>query len=231
MDKFTSFKRVETSLNHREPDRVPFDLGGALVAGINVVALNNLRRYLGLEGKAEVWDTITQLGEIDDDIIDGLDIDIINVSPNPPVKPGLSKQLKVKDGYHGLIDEFGIEYRMPAEGGHYYDIYKSPLRNADTVADIKKYPWPDPTDKARFEGLRQKADRVVHNGKAYFLERMSAGMWENAMWMRGYEQFFMDMLSNKNGTCTYGQVSGNKNGVLETGAGGSWRECSGGIHR
>ena len=32
----TSLERVKTALEHKEPDRVPLDIGGALVAGINV---------------------------------------------------------------------------------------------------------------------------------------------------------------------------------------------------
>lgn len=198
MDKYTSYDRVIASLEHREPDRVPFDLGGALVAGINIKALNNLRNFLGLKGRAEVWDTITQLGKMEQDIIEQLEIDIKNVAPNPPKNPGLYRNLGIKDNYCGLIDEFGIEYRMPVEGGHYYDIYQSPLQQAETIKDIENYPWPDPIDAARFEELKEKADQIVKEEKrAYFLERMSAGMWENAMWMRGYEQFFMDMLCNK----------------------------------
>jgi len=196
--EYTSYQRVKASLEHREPDKVPFDLGGALVAGINVRALNNLRKFLGLPGEAEVWDTITQLGKITDDIVDKLQIDIRNVSPHAPRKSGLAKDLGITGGYYGLIDEFGIEYRMPVKGGHYYDLYKSPLMEAETVSDINKYPWPDPLDDDRFTGLKGEADGITEKEKrAYFLERMSAGMWENAMWMRGYEKFFTDMLINK----------------------------------
>ena len=33
-----SRERVLSALNHREPDRVPFDMGGTVVTGINVKA-------------------------------------------------------------------------------------------------------------------------------------------------------------------------------------------------
>ena len=36
------------TLNHKEPDRVPFDMGSTQVTGIHVVAYANLRRALGL---------------------------------------------------------------------------------------------------------------------------------------------------------------------------------------
>lgn len=198
MEKFDSVKRVEYSLNHREPDRIPLDIGGALVAGINIRALNALRKHLGLSVDAKIWDKITQLGEVTDDIIEKLKIDIRNVSPNPTEKEGLAKDLGESGGYYWLIDEFGIKYRMPVGLGHYYDIYQSPLSDAQTISDIENYPWPDPLDSARFKGLKEKAERTVKiEKKACFLERMSAGMWENAMWMMGYEKFFMDMLTNK----------------------------------
>jgi len=198
LERFDSLKRVEYSLNHKEPDRIPLDIGGALVAGINVKTLNALRKHLGLPEDAVVWDKITQLGGVTDDIIDKLKIDVINVSPNPPDKRGLSADLGESGGYCWLVDEFGIKYRMPSASGHYYDIYKSPLAEAQTISDIENYPWPDPLDPARFKGLLKKAEKTVKiEKKACFLERMSAGMWENAMWMMGYEKFFMDMLTNK----------------------------------
>lgn len=196
--EYTSFKRVKTALEHKEPDRVPFDIGGALVAGINIKALKKLRKYLGLSEKVEIFDKVTQLGRIDDDIIERLGIDIKNVAPESPKNPGLSKDLGLQGKYFRLIDEFGIGYKMPVKGGHFYDLYLHPLKDAKTIRDIDRYPWPDPLDSSRFVNLKERADRVVYEQKkAYFLERMNAGMWENAMWMTGYEKFFMDMITNK----------------------------------
>ena len=39
----TSEERVRLTLAHREPDRIPFDLGGTLVTGICVKAYEKLR--------------------------------------------------------------------------------------------------------------------------------------------------------------------------------------------
>lgn len=47
--KYTSFKRVKTALEYKEPDRVPFDVGDALVTGINIKTLKKLRKYLGFK--------------------------------------------------------------------------------------------------------------------------------------------------------------------------------------
>ena len=42
-----SRERLLTALSHREPDRIPFDLGSTQVTGIHAVAYRNLRQALG----------------------------------------------------------------------------------------------------------------------------------------------------------------------------------------
>ncbi len=195
---YTSVERVKAALEHREADRVPFDIGGAAVTGININALRKLRSYLELSGEPKLRDKITQLAWTGEDVIERFQIDVKNVGPNPPANPGLSRDVGHEGGFDRLIDEFGMGWQMPLEGGHYYDLYLSPLANATSVADIERFPWPDPLDPARFEGIKAKADTIVfEEKKAYISGRMSSGMWEHAMWMTGYEKFFMDMVTNE----------------------------------
>ena len=47
-------ERVLAAINHREPDRVPFDLNGTVVTGIQAKAYQKLRAYLGLPQEALV---------------------------------------------------------------------------------------------------------------------------------------------------------------------------------
>ena len=190
----TGHERLTCALEHREPDRIPFDLGGTMVSGINIRALRVLRAHLGLAAPAELADEVTQMGRTQDDLADALKVDVRHVRPMPASKPGLARHLGEQDGYDRLIDEFGMGWQMPVPGGHYYDLYLSPLNQAQTVKEIEDYPWPDPLDDARYVGMKERADHVVFNEKrGYVLGRMSSGMWEHAMWMRGYERFFMDM--------------------------------------
>jgi len=196
--QYTSFERVKLALEHKEPDRIPFDIGGAAVTGINIKTLKRLKKYFGLSEKVELWDKINQLAKMDNELIDVLKIDVKNVSPDAPSKPGLSKYLGLEGNHYRLIDEFGIGWQMPVENGHFYDLYLHPLKDAETVEDIENYPWPGSLDPARYVNLKNKADQIVHQGKkAYVLGRMSAGMWENATWMTGYEKMFTDMLLNE----------------------------------
>ncbi len=189
---------METALAHREPDFVPFDLSGTIVSGINVKALKNLVTFLGLPGEVKVQDQVTQMAELPDTVAALLKVDVKNVRPRPPALPGLSKDYGLIDGHYRLVDEFGMGWQMPRDGGLYYDLHHSPLAGAESVAEIENYPWPDPLDPARFTNLTAEADRIVLNDqKGLVVERMHSGMWEHAMWMRGYEQFFMDMASDE----------------------------------
>lgn len=194
----TSIERVKFALEHKEPDRVPFDLGGTMVSGVSIKALRNLRKFLGLYGEPKVKDKITQMAHTGEDIIERLKVDVKNVSPTPPSKPELAKDLGLDGDHFKLFDEFGMGWKMPKTGGHYYDLYISPLSNASSVQDIQQYPWPDPQEPGRFMHMKEEVDRIVYEEKkAYVLGRMSSGMWETAMWMTGYEKFYCDMLMNK----------------------------------
>ena len=189
---------MKSALAHKEPDRIPFDIGGTMVTGINVNALRNLRKHLGLSEETQVRDRVTQMADTGDEIIERLKIDVKNVSPQPPSKPGRAKDLGLQGDHYVLYDEFGMGWRMPARGGHYYDLFDSPLKDAQTVKDVEDYPWPDPLDEARYVNLKAGANHIVYDEKkAYVLGRVCSGMWETAMWMTGYEKFYADMILNQ----------------------------------
>ncbi|MEG2842141.1 MAG: hypothetical protein RR900_01525, partial [Ruthenibacterium sp.] len=194
----TSYERVKMALNHQEPDRVPFDLGASGVTTINVNALKELRSYFGLNNdNVKVTDIINQTATVDDDLIEVMKIDVKPVDPLPPQTPGLSKPVWQEGTNHLIQDEFGIIWRMPPNG-HYFDLHQHPLAQAEEPEEIDAYPWPKGNDPSRFIGMQDKVKHIVHEEKkAFMLGRMSAGMWENAMWMTGYEKFFCDMIVNE----------------------------------
>lgn len=192
----TGLERVKTALSHREPEGIPFDLGGTMVTGINIGALRALKQYLSLPEEPVVKDVITQMADTGQDVIDLLGVDVKNVGPGIP--PGAALQdLGTRDGYHYLRDEWGMEWRKPVVGGLYYDLFYSPLGQVETIAEVEKYPWPDALDPLRYARMKEQADQIVQVEKrAYVLGRMSSGMWEHAMWMTGYEKFMMNMYTH-----------------------------------
>ncbi len=194
---YTSYERVKTALDHREPDRVPFDLGGTVLTGMNKLAYRNLRKYLGLpEVDMQTYDTKQQLARIDQDILDRLMVDVRCVDPGQANTP-LATAVRREGEYDCYEDQWGITWRMPVEGGIYFDMWKHPLADAESVADLEKYPWPDPAAPERFATMKQRADRFVHEEKkAYVLGRHAAGLFEVSLWLRGFENFLVDMAAN-----------------------------------
>jgi uroporphyrinogen decarboxylase len=189
-------ERLLTALDHREPDRVPFDLGSTYVTGIHYLAYRSLRRHLGLPGDGRVMDIKLGLGFVDDDIRNLLGVDAGIVAPNGPNPERWQLGLRDVGEYREYIDEFGLGWRSPRDGGLYYDLCSNPLAGDITVKDIEEYPWPDPADPHRFEGMRERA-LVVHDDehRAAVFRGASTGIFELASWMRGHEQFFMDLLT------------------------------------
>ncbi len=77
-----SRERVQRAINHQEPDRVPLDLGGSLVTGMNVSMVYRLRQALGLDAPGtpvKVIEPYQMLGEIGDDLADALGVDVVGL--------------------------------------------------------------------------------------------------------------------------------------------------------
>lgn len=136
---YTSYERVKAILEHKEPDRIPFDLGGSVLTGMNNNAYIKLRKYLGMpEKEVEIYDVMQQLARIDEDMIGKFNIDVRCVDPGAPSQKGLASDV-VQDGdYYKITDEWGIQWNMPVVKGHYFDMHEHPLASAETIDDIEK---------------------------------------------------------------------------------------------
>ena len=152
-----SRERLEMALNHKEPDRVPSDLGGTVLTTINHDVYRRLRSHLGLpEEEVKLADIVQQVAVVDDDVRDILKVDVRDVAPRSSASFNIGIRDDMPD-YTYFYDEWGIGWKKPKEGGLYYDMFHHPLRGEITTGDIDKYPWPNPADPARFAGLRERA--------------------------------------------------------------------------
>ncbi len=191
----TSEERLKTSLNHKEPDRVPFDLSGTETSGISIVALERWLNYKHIpHNPIEVFSLVTQLGKVEEKILKDIGVDTRCLRTLPP-KGGLHFWEDKKNKY--FKDEWEIIWRMPKDGGFYYDLYKSPLSSFSKVEEIKMFSWPNPNDSTRYRYLKEEFLEIKHTSKAgIVLERNTGGIFETSWWMRGMENFLMDMISN-----------------------------------
>ncbi len=192
-----SRERLQIALNHKEPDRVPFDLGATVLTSIHHKSYNALRSYLGLPViESNLMDIVQQIVSVDDDVYELLKCDVKNVASNP--SSTYHREIKVMNGYSYFHDEWGIGWKMPVKGGWYYDMFDHPLKHAETITDLENYPWPDPSDDARFEGLAKRAVQAAQEEKqGVFISGISAGIMEIAAWMRGFDNYFVDFVANE----------------------------------
>jgi uroporphyrinogen decarboxylase len=192
-----SRERLHLALNHQEADRVPFDLGATVLTSIHHKSYAALRNYLGLPRvEPRIVDIFQQIVVVDDDMRERLKVDVRDVAP----RSSASFKIELKDmgEYTYFYDEWGIGWKMPKDAGWYYDMFYHPLSKAETIADIENYPWPDPTDPARFAGLGERARQAAEvEGQGVFLGGLSAGIMEMAAWTRGFDNYFSDFANNE----------------------------------
>lgn len=100
----TSRERILASIAHREPDRLPRDLGATPSSGISAIAYNRLVKYIGLNcGPAKIYDVVQQVTQPDDAVLDHFHIDCVDVGRMFNEKPEDWKPFPLADGSEGLI--------------------------------------------------------------------------------------------------------------------------------
>lgn len=75
----TSKEKLQNALDHKEGP-LPLDLGATAVTGLHVNTIRNLRIHFGLEDHpVKVWEPYQMLGEVEDDLMEAMGIDMIGV--------------------------------------------------------------------------------------------------------------------------------------------------------
>ena len=189
MTRLTPRERLQMALNHQEPDRLPLDLGG-FVTTIETDPFNDLKKYMGKN-----WETTCFLRDhvkIPEELLRYWEIDTRYVRMKPPQK----WKLRI-DADHSYVDEWGTRWKKPGSS-LYWDPVEHPLKSA-SIEDLEKYPWPDPNDPGRTEGLREEAKRLRQETNfAIVADAPALGPFESGwVTLRGAEQYFVDMVLNK----------------------------------
>ncbi|NPV09906.1 MAG: hypothetical protein HPY83_18335 [Anaerolineae bacterium] len=178
-------ERVLTSLNWREPDRVPIQVY------LTPEVESMLRAHFGIRDAATRQDsaarisTATRQTHGDDALLVHLGVDFRTIEPEwkGPVKPA-------RDGI--TYDIWGAGYRRVFHGsGHYDEAVELPLAQLHTLQDVENYPWPDPDDydySVLADQCRRYEDYAIVLGSAGMpdiLNGVSRG--------RGMERVMMDI--------------------------------------
>jgi uroporphyrinogen decarboxylase len=179
------------ALRHELPDRVPVDLGSTAVSSIHQRANDALKALLGVVADELVHDVVQTIVVPDEQILQRFGVDVRRVAMRPSAAAAAALPSGDEDTY---VDDWGIR-RQHAD--LYWEIVEHPLADAK-VEDLPHYPWPDPHDPCRVAGLADEAQRL-YEGTDYALvaDFLGGGIFEQALWMRGFERFMMDLVSDE----------------------------------
>jgi hypothetical protein len=182
-----SRERVDCTLNHREPDRVPLDLGGSATTGMHVSSVYRLRQALALDAPGtpvKVTEPYQMLGEIQPDLMELLGVDVVGLGgrrtmfgfPNEGWKPWTTfdgTPVLVPEGFNTIPEANGdvLMYpegdqsapasgRMP-KGGWYFDaIIRQPPIDEDRLNVEDNLEEFGPVSDEELEHLRLQAEHL-----------------------------------------------------------------------
>lgn len=84
----TSRERVLDAIYHREPDKVPIDLGSNPSSGISAIAYYNLLNHLNKQDlHVQIYDVVQQLAQPHEEVLDYFGIDVLDIGRTFNEKP------------------------------------------------------------------------------------------------------------------------------------------------
>jgi len=189
----THRERILAALNHKEPDRLPLDLGSSIATTMTAKAHERMRAYLSLppEPPPATFSRRSSTVIPDEAILQRFAVDARPVllgtpddRPDREVSPD------------AFVDEWGVTWARP-EGGHYISS-DGPFYHLEepTLEDLERFPWPDPADPGRYRGLRERA-KALHEKTDYAVVlNLPVGPVHQCQFVRGYGEWLEDLLLN-----------------------------------
>jgi uroporphyrinogen decarboxylase len=182
----TSRERMRKTLNHQEPDRVPIDFGQDFHNGINEVAYAKLLKHLNINnrGDIQVYDLMQRLAVVDTRVLERFHVDTRYIFTNP------NENFEVPIEEDGSFeDEWGI-YRKRV--GYYCETVRSPLEGM-SKQEIIRYRFPDPAEKSRFRGLREKTKNMYETTDYALMAGQAATIFYFSSELLGYNEYMLDL--------------------------------------
>ncbi|MGI6339286.1 MAG: uroporphyrinogen decarboxylase family protein [Bacteroidales bacterium] len=214
-----SRNRIIEAINHRQPDKVPVDLGASTVTGISAIAYNNLKKHIGIKKPARIFDVVQQLANVDIEIIDLFGVDALDIN-RIAAETGEWYEVELADGSKGefpawyhpekqadgswiTTDHSGTVLSRMAAGATFFDQAFYPYENGypddfnDLNEALKKINWVVHSHASNLnaEELRNKvANLKKTSGKAIV---MSGGvkLIEMGFFLRRMDNFLTDILT------------------------------------
>jgi len=183
-------ERLLTALDHREPDRVPIDLG-TVVSGIRVGAYEKLIDQMGVRSDYHVWRR-RDIAEVDESILTTFDIDTRSLVPERPISESATDAAG-----HVYQDDWGIRWK--ATPGHPYIPSESDavFDSGSTLSDLGRHHWPDPADPKYIVDLAKKSQALRQRGDHAIVMGLSGRVFTLGQFMCGFEEWAVRLLQDQ----------------------------------
>jgi uroporphyrinogen decarboxylase len=108
-----SRERLITSINHRQPDRIPVDIGATPSSGLSAVAYHNLIRHLGLNLKNHVYDVVQEVTQPEMELLEILRVDVLDIGRYFNNNESYWHKLELIKGVSGLYPKWFNPEKQP----------------------------------------------------------------------------------------------------------------------
>lgn len=165
-----SRERILSAINHKEPDKVPIDLGATPSSGISAIAYNNLKKHLGITGGVtQTYDVVQQVIQPEEIILNRFGIDIVDVGRMFNHKESDWYSYRLADG---SMAKYPVWFKPIEENDHSMNVYhKDGTKIAQmplgaTFFDQTYFPFVDgyPSD---YQKLDYEMSKVLWQGLAH----------------------------------------------------------------
>jgi len=188
MTKMSHRERVITAFSHKQPDRIPIDLGSTRNSSIVVEGYERLKSHFNIQEENVLISRMMRVVNVNEQILQALDIDTRGVFPSTPPD--------IATGDRSYKDEWGIE-RVNPLGSNYYDQVSFPLSGPISINDIIKYPFPEPQNPIRIKGLKERIKYIHEEANCAAVLNMPSGFVHISQYLRGFEDWFADIASDR----------------------------------
>lgn len=186
-EKLSPRERVLCALNHKEPDRVPFDMSGTFTSGISKGAYEKLKKYMGIDRPTKYLNVRSQTALPDEEVLKKFHIDTRILLPISAAQEPSS----LTDTY---VDEWGVE-RKKLEGKPYY-VSKPAFVGNISISDVEHHKWPDPYKSSAYQGMRKRAEKLRAETDCAIILYLPGRVISMGEAMLGFDVFLMDMISD-----------------------------------
>lgn len=195
-----SRERIQTALSHREADRIPYDLAGTTVTAITKNAYLRAMQMLGLStaiGDDET-DPIQQIVTPAEENLVFLKSDTRRIGAQRITD--YRNRKRVTGNLIEVTDFYSCNWKYEIGHDLYFHLTSSPLESVGSLSGnlhlLPETDWENYTKILR-ANLNEQIGKVCDF--CGIADRNTAGLTENSLRIRGYENWFMDTLMDPDG--------------------------------